>query len=157
MEISSIPQTLMSHFHPRFSCTTARAPSWKGLSRGANACERRNLATVNTGFDWTVHGASQVLPLGQAPGRTGTLPPTHGWALKLEVGRSAESSSGGAAAACFISGWLEIPGNVIYMKSQSNHSARNPSSRSEACWGGAGATEKFQKVDALKTNRRLWR
>lgn len=33
------------------------------------ACEERNLATVNTHADWTVHGASQVLPLSQTQDR----------------------------------------------------------------------------------------
>lgn len=40
----------------------------------------------------------------------------------------------GKAAFCFwssSSSWLEIPGNVIYMTSEPNHSARNPSSRSK--------------------------
>lgn len=33
------------------------------------ACEERNLATVNTHADWTVHGASQVLLLSQTQDR----------------------------------------------------------------------------------------
>lgn len=47
----------------------------------ACACEKRNLATVNTGFHWTVHGASQVLSLCQAPDRIHRLPPPDVWAV----------------------------------------------------------------------------
>ena len=36
-----------------------------GHSHAGKACKERNLATVNTHADWTVHGASQVLPLSQ--------------------------------------------------------------------------------------------
>lgn len=39
-----------------FSNMTTRITN--GSLRGAYACEKRNLATVNTGFHWTVHGAS---------------------------------------------------------------------------------------------------
>lgn len=44
--------------------------------------------------------------------------------LKLLAWVLAEQSSGVG----FSRSWLEIPGNVIYITSQSNHSARNPSS-----------------------------
>lgn len=63
--------------------------------------------------------------------------------------------------------WLEIPGNVIYITSQPNHSARNPSSyskRSESCLGrlrrtrrdreeGEGLT--YGEEDALNVERTM--
>lgn len=106
-----------------------------GSLRGAYACEKRNLATVNTGFHWTVHGASQVLPLYQAPDKIARLSPPDVSAVtrppaithpQLEVG--SRLSCPQVLPSIFNSSWLEIPGNVIYIKSQSNHSARNPSS-----------------------------
>lgn len=58
---------------------TARVTN--GSLRGAYACEKRNLATVNTGCHWTVHGASQVLPLYQAPDKIARLSPPDVWGV----------------------------------------------------------------------------